>query len=388
MASLLLVVIFLSYIALGVPDSLFGAAWPAMYESFALPFSFGGAISLVCSVCTFFSSLAAGRLLAKFGTWRVTLVSAAATAAALFCISLCSAFWGVLLLCIPLGLGAGAIDTGLNGYVALHYSERQMNFLHCFYGIGVFLSPILISLALGRDAGYRTGFLWVSALLLAISLVLFASRPLWQRARDGKESARELLSLSQMAHLRRVKTMWVLFFSSCALEFVCGTWGATFLVEARGLSAERAAGLVTLYYAGIAAGRFCAGLLSGRFSPVRLLCISQSVLTLAVLALFFARDGLLCAVLLFFVGFANGPIYPGLMNLVTPLFGAKRTESLMGSFLAAACLGITLAPPAFGILSGKFGAELFAPFLFVCVLLFSLFWFRFLLRGTRGKDCT
>lgn len=388
MALFLLFVIFLSYIALGVPDSLFGAAWPAMYESFSLPFSFGGAISLVCSVCTFCSSLAAGRLLARFGTWRVTLVSALFTAAALFAIAFCSVFWAVLLFCIPLGLGAGAIDTGLNGYVALHYSERQMNFLHCFYGVGVLLSPIFISLALGTSGDYRTGFVSVSLLLFAISLVLFFSRPLWERKTEDGERRREFLTLRQMVRIPHVKTFWVLFFSSCALEFVCGTWGATFLVEAKQLSASRAAGFVALYYLGITLGRFCAGLLAKKYTPVRLICLSQTVLALSVFALFFAKSGLVSSLLLFLIGFGNGPIYPSLMNLVTPLFGESRTESLMGSFLAAACLGITLAPPIFGILSGRFGLLLFAPFLALCVALFWVEGLRFLKRRGNGKDCT
>lgn len=387
MATMLLVVIFVSYIALGIPDSLFGAAWPAMYAEFSLPVSYGGAISLICSVCTFFSSLCATRLLSRFGTWRVTFWSAAATAVGLLCIAYAPSFLSVLLFCVPLGLGAGAIDTGLNGYVALHYSERQMNFLHCFYGVGVMTSPVLVSLVLSDGRGYRDGFLLLSALLFLITLALFLSAPLWRRMVDGRQEAEDVcvLTVKEMAKNAPARKLWVLFFSSCGLEFACGTWGATFLVEARALPASFGAGFVTLFYAGMTLGRFFSGVLCRRFGSLGLLKCGTVLVFVSLCGLAFVPYTWASVAFLFFIGLGSGPLYPNLMNLVPHLFERRETQSFMGSFLAVACLGISVAPVLFGVLCAVLGADFFPAFL---CLVFAPFVPVFLRLVRTGKDCT
>ncbi len=392
MATLLLIVIYVGYISLGVPDSLFGAAWPAIVEAFDLPVSYGGFISLVCSVCTFLSSLFSARLILRFGTYRITLFSTAMTAAALLLMSAVPSFPLLLLLCIPLGLGAGAIDSALNGYVALHYSAKQMNFLHCFYGVGVTLSPMIVSSAL-RFFSFEAGFLGVGLLQLIIALLLAASFPLWKRTAEGdsEESVGEVLSLPQMFRTRGVCGFWVLFFASCALEFTVGTWSASYLCGTRALSAAEGAGLVTLYYAGIALGRFSSGLLVGRMGAKRMILFSAVMIPSALLLLFLPLSGLFCAAVLFLIGFFNGPIYPNLMYLTPVLFGRERAQSLMGSFLAAACLGIMLAPPLFGLVASLFSLSAFVFFAFGVFALFLVALpFSGLFHAKRGaeKDST
>ncbi|MBQ2252473.1 MAG: MFS transporter [Clostridia bacterium] len=391
MATLLLVVIYVGYISLGIPDSLFGAAWPAMQEHFGLCVSLGGAVSVICSVGTFCSSLASGRLIARFGTYAVTLCSTAMTALALLCMSFVPSFYLLLLLCVPLGLGAGAIDSALNGYVALHYSARQMNFLHCFYGVGVMISPILVSFALRLLGGFRAGFFWVSVLQLFITLLLALSLPLWRRARRevSEREEQETLSVRAMLRIRGVFGVWLLFFSSCALEFTVGTWGATFLVYVKGADASLGALLVALYYGGITLGRLASGLLAPLVGSRRLVLCCGGFLVLPVTALFFVSSPILAALSLFLIGFFNGPIYPNLMHLTPSLFGRARAQSLTGSFLAVACVGITVAPALFGALSDRLGVAFFAPFLLALLLLLlaALFGCALVKRGSE-KDGT
>ncbi|MBP3686301.1 MAG: MFS transporter [Clostridia bacterium] len=391
MATLLLVVIYVGYISLGVPDSLFGAAWPAMQEHFGLPVSFGGTISVICSLGTFCSSLASSRLIARFGTWAVTVCSTALTAFALLGMSFAPSFVFLLVLCVPLGLGAGAIDSALNGYVALHYSARQMNFLHCFYGVGVMISPVLVSVALSVFGGFRAGFLGVSILQLSITLLLALSLPLWRQARGkaAEEEVQEAIGLFEMLRIRGIFGIWGLFFASCALEFTVGTWGATFLVHAKGADASLGALLVSLYYGGIALGRLLSGLLAERVGSRRLVLWCSGLLVIPVVSLFVAPSPFFAAVCLCLIGCFNGPIYPNLMHLTPSLFGRARAQSLTGSFLAVACIGITVAPALFGAVSALFGVESFVPFALamVSILLFALFSFA-PMRGGKGKDGT
>lgn len=248
MAALLLLIIYIAFIGLGIPDSLFGAARPAIYTEFGIPVSGGSLITMLISGGTIISSLLSAELIRRFGTGRITAFSTSLTAAALFGFS-CSG--NLLLLClfaVPLGLGAGAIDTALNNYVALHYRASHMNFLHCFYGIGVSLSPLLMSLALSAGSwrnGYRTVF-WLQA---GIAVLTILALPLWKRvsAVSGQEEeAAETVRFSRLLRDSRVRMACLVFIGSCGLEYSCGNWGSTFLVTSRGLEADAGAGTGTV----------------------------------------------------------------------------------------------------------------------------------------------
>lgn len=182
MAILLLVVIFIMYIGLGIPDSLFGTAWPAVYAELAIPVEAGRYVTAFISGGTIVSSLNSAWLLKKYGTGKVTFVSVLLTVAGLYGFSKASSMTELLLSAIPMGLGAGAIDTGLNHYVALHYKASQVNFLHCFYGIGVTLSPFLMSMALAGKDGWRGGYQKALLFQAAIALLSFITLPLWKMA--------------------------------------------------------------------------------------------------------------------------------------------------------------------------------------------------------------
>ena len=254
MAALLLIVIYISFIGLGIPDSLFGTAWPAIYAEFHLPISCASFVSVTICCGTVVSSMMSAKVIRLLGTNKVAAVSTAMTAAALLGFSLSGNLLAMCLCAVPLGLGAGAIDTALNNYVALHYSARVMSFLHCFFGVGVTVSPFVLSLVISGEQGWRGGYRIAFGIQLVITLLLFFTLPVWRKvhppAESGGQGGGRDLSLREIARIPGVKLMWSLFITSCAIECTCGNWASTFLVEYKHVPAERAARIVMFYYAG------------------------------------------------------------------------------------------------------------------------------------------
>ena len=179
MASLLLPIIYLAFISLGLPDALLGAAWPTMYPQLGAQVSWAGGVSMIISACTILSALASDRLNERLGTGRVTAISVATTAAALFGFSFCHAFWQLCLWAIPYGLGAGSVDAALNNYVALHYKSRHMSWLHCMWGVGASLGPVIMGQALA-GSGWQGGYRIIGILQVVLTVVLLFSLPLWK----------------------------------------------------------------------------------------------------------------------------------------------------------------------------------------------------------------
>lgn len=375
MATLLLIVIYIGFIGLGIPDSLFGAAWPAIYSEWNLPVSYNSFVSLTCSLCTFFSSLLSGWVINRFGTAKVTAVSTAVTALSLLLASLSGNFLFLVLLAIPLGFGGGAIDAGLNNYVALHYNAMQMSLLHCFYGVGVSISPYLLSFALAGQGGWRGGYRWVAFLQIAISAVVILTLPLWKKVaqKPGMEEEKPVtLTIPQLLKVRGLKPVWLMFFASCTVEYLCNAWGATFLVEHKGLAEADAARTVTLYFVGLATGRLLSGLLSGKLTPKKLVILGESTLVLAVILLFLPIPAKLAWIALFLVGLGVGPIYPNLMHLTPGFFGREVSQSVMGSQMAAATMGFLLTPLIFSPLAQFAGMWMFPVYLTGVVALLAV----------------
>lgn len=368
MATLLLLVIYIAFIGLGIPDSLFGAAWPAIYTELGLPVSWANFVTMLISGCTILSSLISARLINRFGTAAVTAVSTALTAAALFGFSASGSMLWLCLFALPLGLGAGAIDTGLNNYVALHYKAVHMNFLHCFYGIGVSLSPFLMSLALSAGS-WRSGYRAVFWFQLAIAAVTIVSLPLWKKVKHAARTAEgetgRSVGFLTLIKDGRVRMACSVFVGSCGLEYTCGIWGSTFLVQSRGMAADAAALLITFYYIGIALGRFCSGLLAARLTSGQLVKAGQGVTLAALILLLLPLPAAAAGVGLFLVGFGNGPVFPNMLHLTPQTFGRDISQSVMGVQMAASYLGILLAPALFGLLAQKVSAALFPFYLLV-----------------------
>ena len=310
------------------------------------------------------------RVINRFGTSRVSAVSTAMTALALLGFSLSGSFAWMCLCAVPLGLGAGSIDTALNNYVALHYSATHMSFLHCFFGVGVSVSPYVLSLVINGPLGWRGGYRIAFIIQSCIAALLFVTLPLWKKAHgrepgaSGEETLR-VLSLREIARIPGTKLMWLLFIATCAIECTCSYWGATYLVVRKGMPPEGAARMVTFYYVGFALGRFFSGLLAAKLHSWQIIRKGQIVLGAAVVVLLLPLSPAVAAAGLFLVGLGNGPMFPNFNYLTPESFGGENSQSIIGTQMAFSYLGIMLAPALCGLLGQFIGMGVFPPYLLV-----------------------
>ena len=377
MATLLLIIIYVCFVGLGIPDSLFGPAWPVMSEDFGLPVSVAGYLTAYFSVCSTISSFFSDRVINRFGTGKVTAVSTLLTAVGLFGYSLAPSIWWLLLSAIPLGLGGGAVDAGLNNYVALHYKASHISYLHCFYGVGVTVSPVFMSLALGRIGDWHMGYRYAAIFQLCVAVVAILAIPLWGKvAKAGTYSPAEAdtaepevtprsLSLREQARDAGIRWIWLIFAVAMALEVLVGNWGSTFLVKIKGMEPAYAAAMTALYYFGLAAGRFISGLLSRKLTPWQIIALSLAVWPLSVVFFVLPIPPAVSGIGLLFAGLGMGPLYPNFVYLTPRNFGRDVSQSIMGSQSASAYLGLIAVPPLFGLLVNNFGVGLYPPFLAV-----------------------
>ncbi len=369
MATALLIIIYIAFIGLGIPDSLFGTAWPAIYSEFELPISFGSFVTIIISCGTVLSSVISSKIISRLGTNKVSAYSTLLTALALLGFSFAPNLWVMCFWAIILGIGAGAIDVALNNYVAIHYSATHMSFLHCFYGVGVSVSPYILSLVIAGNFGWRGGYRIAFAIQLIITLLLFLSLPLWRKAHGGENESEENthkdLSFGSALKIPGVKMMCSLFIASCAIECTCGGWGSTFLVEYKHLPAEKAAQIIMIYYIGMTLGRFLSGVLAAKLHSWKIIKLGQIVLGLALLLLILPGGVYLCALGMFLIGLGNGPLFPNFNYLTPENFGSDISQSVIGIQMASAYIGIMVAPAVCGLLGQVFGMVIFPFYLIV-----------------------
>ncbi|EFB77469.1 MFS transporter [Subdoligranulum variabile] len=373
MVSLLLPVIYLAFISLGLPDGLLGAAWPSMYGQMGADLSWAGAVSMIISAGTIVSSLASDRLNSRLGTGKVTACSVALTAVALFGFSLSTAFWQLCLWAVPYGLGAGSVDAALNNYVALHYESRHMSWLHCMWGIGASIGPVIMGWALAADT-WQSGYRIISLLQIVLTAVLVFSLPLWKRPdRTGAaDITPEHRSLPQLMRIPGVPEVMVSFACYSAVECTTGMWAASYCTLVRGIDAGTAAGWASLFYLGITVGRFFCGFLTMKFNDHQMILGGQAVILAGLLLIFLpAGNGLLFAGLII-VGLGCAPIYPSIIHETPANFGRNLSMSMTGVQMAAAYVGTTLLPPFFGLLAQHISMTLFPWYLLAALILMTV----------------
>lgn len=370
MATVLLIFIYIFYIGLGIPDSLLGAAWPAIYGELSVPVSWASIISAVISCGTVLSSLFSTRMIAALGTPRVTVLSTSLTAIALLGFSVSHSFVWLCICAIPLGIGAGSIDTALNNYVALHYTAMQINFLHCFYGVGVTVSPYIMSLALSKDMNWRGGYRTVFLIQLFIAALAGMSLPIWKKVaqKQAQEEEIRILRLSQMMKRKKIWASCGVFIGISSLESTCLIWGSTFLSESMGMAADAAAARITFYFVGMTLGRFLSGLLTVKYSDWQIIFSGQAVIFLAIVLLLMQNGSIFTTLGLFLIGLGNGPIFPNITHLTPRLYSKDTSQSIIGVQMAFSNLSILLTPVVFGATATFAGISFFPKFLLIMFL--------------------
>lgn len=390
MFQLLLAIIYLAFISLGLPDSLLGAAWPAMYQEFSVPVSFAGGISMIIAIGTVVSSLQSDRLTRMFGTGKITAVSVLTTAVALFGFSISHSYIALCLWAIPYGLGAGSVDASLNNYVALHYESRHMSWLHCMWGIGASLGPYVMGYALTNGQGWPMGYRYISFLQIILTAILFLSLPLWSRSKtipDGvpdKEESRKPLSLSEIARIPGAKEIMITFFCYSAIEQTTGLWASSYLVLRRGLTAEEAAGFASMFFIGITAGRALSGFLTIKLRDAQMIRLGQSIILIGLAFLFFPVGDWSVLAGLVLIGLGCAPIYPSIIHSTPGHFGAERSQAMIGVQMAAAYIGTCLMPPIFGLIANHISAALLPVYLLI-ILAIMVFEHERVLKKTHDR---
>ena len=384
MLQLLLPIIYLAFISLGLPDSLLGSAWPSMYPLLGVPVSYAGILSMIISFGTIVSSLNSDRLTRALGAGRVTAISVGMTAAALFGFSISTQFWMLCLWAVPYGLGAGSVDAALNNYVALHYESRHMSWLHCMWGIGTMVSPMVMGRVLAGGGPWTAGYRYIALFQIALTAVLFLSLPLWQKRTDETAeggTAPQALSLGQVFRLPGAKEVMLCFFCYCALETTAGLWASSYLTLTRGVAADTAASFASLFYIGITAGRAACGFLTLQLSDTQMIRLGQGVLAVGVAALLVPGPQLLALAGLVLVGVGCAPIYPSIIHATPDHFGADRSQAVIGIQMASAYVGNLVMPPLFGLLANNITPALF-PFYLLALLVLMVFMHEQLVRKT------
>lgn len=360
---LLLGIIYLAFISLGLPDGVLGVAWPSMRLSLGLPLEAMGLYTTVLLCMSALSSICSGRLLARYSTGMVTTASCVMTGVALGGYALSSSPAWLLLCTVPLGLGQGAVDSALNLHVANHYSARHMNWLHCFWGVGASMGPVVMTLALASSAGWRVGYgvLASTQIMLALVLIWSLAAHLWPRdtshdpAVEADNCEGPLFSAFDQA------LAILLFFLYVGFEFTIGTWLNSLLVESRGLPVAFAGLCVAVFYGSIMTGRFLAGLVVHRLGNQRLITGGLVVALAGALGVWLFSTPALVMICTAAMGLGGAPVYPGLMHETPRRFKAAITQRLMGRQVGAACLGGSIISGGMGLLLANVSLEWLPP---------------------------
>jgi len=385
MATLLLLVIYLAFISLGLPDSMLGAAWPLMRTQLGLPLEGAGLVSLFVTVGTIISSLLTGTLIRKLGTGKLTALSVLTTALALLGYSFTTNFNWLLLMAIPLGLGAGAVDAVLNDFVARHYSSRHMSWLHAFWGVGATAGPLLMAGMISLTGRWQNGYRSVSIVQFLLVAILIASLKLWKNSDQATAEAHaEKHSNGSIWKIPGMGPNLMAFFAYCALELTAGLWFASYLVQIRGVKAETAAAWAASYYFGIMLGRVINGFLTMRFSSKTLIRAGQTSILLGIVLLFLPGNAFSLVGLLL-VGMGCAPIYPSMLHETPARFGKENSSRLMGIQMASAYVGLTIIPPLVGLIASRWSLVVF-PFALLTLLLLMVWGSERVNQVVAGKE--
>ncbi len=384
MITILLIIIYIAFISLGLPDTIMGSAWPMIYQDLQVPVSYAGVFTMIVSGGTILSSFFSEKLIRRLGTGKITAISVAMTAVALLGICFAPSYLWICLLGIPMGLGAGSVDSALNNFVALHYEARHMNWLHGFWGIGATTGPIIMSFFLASENGWRKGYATIGMMQACLVICLVLSLPLWKRIQGRREKAEEVEQSTRIAsllNLKGAKPALLSFLCYCSVESTTGLWGSTYLVVYKQITPEVAARWIATYYLGITIGRFLTGFISIYFDNKKMIRMGQIIIVTGVISLLFPFSVYFQMIGLILIGLGCAPIYPAMLHETPVRFGTERSQGIMGIQMAVAYVGSTFMPPLFGLIATITGFSVLPMFLIIFTILMLI------TSEIVGKEC-
>lgn len=382
MVNLLLSIIYLSFISLGLPDSLLGSAWPSMYKEFNVAISYAGIISMIISAGTIISSLQSDRLTKRFGAGKITAFSVAMTAAALFGFSITHSYLFLCIWAIPYGLGAGSVDASLNNYVVLHYESKHMSWLHCMWGIGATIGPYIMGYAITNN-NWNAGYRYISIIQIVLTAILFFSLPLWNKNdKENKEKINtKTLRLIEIIKIKGAKEIMICFFCYCALEATTGLWASSYLNIYKGVDIKTAASFGSLFYIGITIGRAISGFITMKLNDNQMIVLGESLILIGIILMIIPAVNTVSLIGFIITGLGCAPIYPSIIHSTPYNFGAENSQALIGVQMASAYIGTLAMPPLFGYIANHISISLL-PFYLILILALMFIMHKLMIKKT------
>lgn len=369
--SILLIIIYLTFISLGLPDAILGSAWPIIHEELNVSITYAGIVTIITTAGTIISSLFSEKIVRRFSTGKVTTFSVFLTSVGLLGIYFSPNFLWICLLSIPLGLGGGAVDSVLNNFVAINYKASHMNWLHCFWGIGATLGPFIMSLFLFKENGWRIGYATIGVIQAALVICLVISLPLWRKFEKKQTIEKEHteIKLNKILKINGMKPALISFFCYCSLELTAGLWASSYLTITKGISVDIAAKWVSFYYLGITVGRFISGFVTMKLSNKQMIRSGQIICICGIFLLILSTPNIFKLFGLILIGLGCAPIYPAMLHDTPNRFGKDLSQGVMGIQMATAYMGSAVIPPLFGVLSKIFDLSILPYFLLLLIVL-------------------
>ncbi|MDR2892206.1 MAG: MFS transporter [Deltaproteobacteria bacterium] len=415
---LILALLYLSFVSLGLPDTLLGTAWPQMRHSFGRPLEFAGLLLSLTTIFSVISSLGSGFALRKLGAGLLIAVCALATGLSMFGYALAAGWSALIGFALVFGLGQGAVDTAVNAYMARNYSARHMNWVHCCWGVGAAGGPLILGLVFTQDLSWRYGYACVGGIQLALALLFFLSLPLWQKVERGAEAGASMVSpvlptsdpvnkagkakrdLGKSRLLAACVCGTAFYFLYPGVELMAGLWGASYLSVKFAASPASAALSITLYWGALTIGRFLAGIFANRVRNRELIRGGLALAFGGALLICFAASLSTASLALVLLGLGLAPLYPTMMHDTPARVGLQASDRLTGLQVGAALAGAASIPALAGfvlerIFTAPTGAvtsglvQAFGPLLLVFTILLLLaheLSLRFSLYNRRNCD--
>ncbi len=366
----LILLAFIAFIALGLPDGLLGVGWPSIRTDFSIPLDAIGMLLVAATAGYMTSSFLSGMLLARLGVGKILAASCLLTGLALIGYTLVPEWWMMVLLGIFGGFGAGAIDAGLNTYVASHFGEGLMQWLHASWGIGITIGPIIMTLGLINFETWRFAYRLVGVFQILLAVCFALTISMWRKkdmAVEANSTKRLTDYKTPMGETLRQPKVWLsvlLFFLYVGAEISLGTWTYTLLTESRGVDVTIAGFFAGSYWFTFTIGRIVAGLVANRIGVNKLVMGGLVGALLGAGLLIWNPFEFANVIAVALIGISIAPIFPAMTSGTKTRVGDQYAANTIGLQMTATGFGTAVIPSLMGVLARRISLEVIPVILF------------------------